>query len=114
MGKRVVPRDAKMQSKKRNHFLKILVIQKLIISACPVHRSHSFIKWMQKAGVFTDVAKNEKQDFAFRRLVEETTDELKVSIEPGAVECLAAKLAVIRDWGRKSKLSVFLVMGATR
>ena len=65
---------------------------KMVLSACPVHRSNGFIKWLQQNSTFVDVAKNEKQDFAFRRLIEETVQEFKVSITPGAVECLAAKI----------------------
>jgi DNA polymerase-3 subunit delta len=66
---------------------------KIVLSACPVHRSNGFIKWLQQNSTFVDVAKNEKQDLAFRRLIEETVQEFKVSITPGAVECLAAKIA---------------------
>ncbi|MDG1173532.1 MAG: DNA polymerase III subunit delta [Opitutales bacterium] len=73
-------------------FLENLGESIVILSACPVHRSHGFIKWMQQASTFVDVAKNEKQDFAFRRLIEETAKEIKTSIDTGAIECLAAKI----------------------
>ncbi len=65
---------------------------KILISAYPVHRGHGFIKWAQQASIFEDVAKNEKEDVAFRRLVEETANSLGVSMESGAIECLAGKI----------------------
>ena len=92
MGKTGTSQGCKNALEEAKSFLENLGDSKVIFSACPVHRSHAFIKWMQKAGVFSDVAKNEKQDFVFRRLVEETANELNVSLELEAVECLAAKI----------------------
>lgn len=65
---------------------------KIIISACPVHRNHSFVKWLQKNSTYEDVAKQEKEDVAFRRLVEDTAKECGVSFARGAVDYLAAKI----------------------
>ena len=59
---------------------------KIIISACPVHRNHSFVKWLQKNSTYEDVAKQEKEDVAFRRLVEDTAKECGVSFARGAVD----------------------------
>ena len=73
-------------------FAESLVGSKIIISACPVHRNHSFVKWLQKNAAYEDVAKQEKEDVAFRRLVEDTAKECGVSFAPGAVEYLAAKI----------------------
>jgi len=110
MGKTGAAQGCKNALEEAKLFLENLGDSKVILSACPVHRSSGFIKWMQKIGVFTDVAKNEKQDLAFRRLVEETADKLKVSIEPGAVECLAAKIGSHPRLGVEEikKLSCFL------
>ena len=65
---------------------------KIIISACPVHRNHSFVKWLQKNSTYEDVARQEKEDVAFRRLVEDTAKECGVSFARGAVDYLAAKI----------------------
>ena len=46
-------------------------------------------KWLQKNADFHDLAKNEKEDVAFRRLVEETASELEVKFATGALEYLA-------------------------
>ena len=73
-------------------FLEKLGDTKFIFSACPVHRSHSFLKWLQKNSLFEDLAKNEKEDAAFRRLVQEVAKELKVNFGPGALEYLAGKI----------------------
>ncbi|MEC7401880.1 MAG: hypothetical protein VX821_07775, partial [Verrucomicrobiota bacterium] len=73
-------------------FLENLGETKLILSVCPVHRNHSFVKWLQKNSQYEDLAKNEKEDFSFRRLVQETAEELGVSFEPGALEYLAEKI----------------------
>ena len=73
-------------------FLQNLEGSKVIISACPVHRNHSFVKWLQKNSSYEDVAKQEKEDVAFRRLVEETAQEFGVSFAPGALEYLAGKI----------------------
>ena len=73
-------------------FLENLGESKLILSACPVHRNHSFVKWLQKNSTYEDVAKNEKEDVAFRRLVEETAKECGVRFGSGALEYLAGKI----------------------
>ena len=64
----------------------------VIFSACPVHRNHAFVKWLQKNAKYEDVSKNEKSDFAFRRIVEETSKECGITYASGAVEMLAAKI----------------------
>ncbi len=73
-------------------FLENLGDGKFVLSACPVHRAHSFVKWLQKHSVYEDVSKNEKEDLAFRRLVEETARDLGVRFSPGALEYLAGKI----------------------
>ena len=73
-------------------FLQNLEGSKVIISACPVHRNHTFVKWLQKNSSYEDVAKQEKEDVAFRRLVEESAKEFGVSFAPGALEYLAGKI----------------------
>ena len=57
-----------------------------------MHRGHSFIKWLQKNAHYEDVAKIEKEDVAFRRLVEETAHACGVSFAHGALEFLAGKI----------------------
>ena len=42
-------------------FLERLGETKVIISACPVHRGHSFVKWLQKNSNYQDVAKMKKK-----------------------------------------------------
>lgn len=64
----------------------------VILSACPVHRGHSFVKWLQKNATYEDVAKQEKEDVAFRRLVEETAQSCDVNFAPGSLEFLAGKI----------------------
>ena len=64
----------------------------LVLSACPVHRNHSFVKWLQKKSSYEDVGKNEKEDVTFRKLVEETASDLEIKFAPGALEYLAAKI----------------------
>ncbi len=81
-------------------FLTNLGETKLIFSACPVHRSHGFVKWLQKNSVYEDVAKNEKEDVAFRRLVQETAQDFGVRFSNGALEYLAGKI------GAHSRLGV--------
>ena len=73
-------------------FLEDLGEAKLIISACPVHRNHQFIKWLQKSSTYEDVAKQEKEDVSFRRIVEETAQECGITFENGAIEFLAGKI----------------------
>ena len=73
-------------------FLGNLGETRLILSACPVHRSHAFVKWLQKNSVYEDVAKNEKEDVAFRRIVEETAQSFGVRFAHGALEYLAGKI----------------------
>ena len=73
-------------------FLEKLGESKLIISASPVHRNHQFIKWLQKNSKYEDVAKQEKEEVSFRRLVEETARECNVNFAPGAIEYLAGKI----------------------
>ena len=60
-------------------FLEDLGEAKLIISASPVHRNHQFIKWLQKSSAYEDVAKQEKEDVSFRRIVEETAQECGIT-----------------------------------
>ena len=81
-------------------FLENLGETKLIFSACPVHRSHAFVKWLQKNAIYEDVAKNEKEDIAFRRLVQDTAKEFGVRFSNGALEYLAGKI------GAHSRLGV--------
>ena len=73
-------------------FLEKLGESKVILSACPVHRGHGFVKWLQKNSDFHDLSKNEKEDITFRRLVKETASELGVKFGPGAQEYLAGKI----------------------
>ena len=73
-------------------FLENLGEAKLIISASPVHRNHQFIKWLQKASAYEDVAKQEKEDVSFRRIVAETAQECGITFENGAIEFLAGKI----------------------
>ena len=73
-------------------FLERLGETKVIISACPVHRGHSFVKWLQKNSNYQDVAKNEKEDVAFNRLAQETAESCGVSFANGAIEFLAGKI----------------------
>ena len=77
---------------KAKRFLENPGESKIILSACPVHRGHGFVKWLQKNSTFHDLAKSEKEDLAFRRLVEETASELGVRYGPGALEYLAGKI----------------------
>ena len=78
-------------------FLEKLEDSRVILSACPIHRGHGFVKWLQKNADFHDLAKNEKEDIAFRRLVEETASELEVKFAPGALEYLAGKIEPTPD-----------------
>ena len=64
----------------------------VILSACPVHRNHSFVKWLQKSSRYEDVSKGEKGDAAFRRTVSDAAKEYGVSYAQGAVDMLAAKI----------------------
>jgi DNA polymerase-3 subunit delta len=91
-------------------FLEGLGESKVILSACPVHRNHSFVKWLQKNSIYEDVAKNEKEDIAFRRLVEDTANELGTSFGPGALEYLAGKIGAHPRMGVEEtrKLASFL------
>ena len=65
----------------------------VVFSACPVHRNHAFVKWLQKNAKYEDVSKSEKGDLAFRRIVEETSRECGVAYAAGAVDMLAAKIS---------------------
>lgn len=91
-------------------FLEKLGDSKVILSACPVHRGHGFVKWLQKNSDFHDLAKNEKEDIAFRRLVEETAYEFGVKFGPGALEYLAGKIGAHPRLGVEEthKLASFL------
>ena len=51
---------------------------------------------------FHDLAKNEKEDIAFRRLVEETASELGVKFGSGALEYLAGKIGSPKAWSRRN------------
>jgi DNA polymerase-3 subunit delta len=73
-------------------FLEKLSQAKLILSACPVHRNHQFIKWLQNNSKYEDIAKEEKGEASFRRIVEETARECSVDFAPGALEFLAGKI----------------------
>lgn len=73
-------------------FLENLGESKLILSACPVHRSHAFIKWLKAKSTLEDVAKQEKEDVSFRRLAQETAQACGVDFASGAVEFLAGKI----------------------
>jgi DNA polymerase III subunit delta len=77
---------------KAKPFLKNLGESKLILSACPVHRSHVFIKWLKSNSTLEDVAKQEKEDASFRRLAEATATECGVTFASGSVEFLAGKI----------------------
>jgi DNA polymerase-3 subunit delta len=91
-------------------FLENLGDSKVIISACPVHRNHSFVKWLQKNSTYEDVAKSEKEDVAFRRLVEDTASEMGISFSQGALEYLAGKIGAHPRMGVEEtrKLASFL------
>ena len=91
-------------------FLEKLEDSRVILSACPIHRGHGFVKWLQKNAEFHDLAKNEKEDIAFRRLVEETASELEVKFAPGALEYLAGKIGAHPRLGVEEtrKLASFL------
>lgn len=73
-------------------FLESMGDSKLILSACPIHRNHIFIKWLQKNSAYEDMAKQEKEDVSFRRLAEATAKECGVSFASGAVEFLSGKI----------------------
>ena len=91
-------------------FFQNLGDSKLIISACPVHRAHGFIKWLQKNSNYEDVAKNEKEDVAFRRLVEDAAQVFGVTFASGALEFLAGKIGAHPRLGveETKKLASFL------
>ncbi len=91
-------------------FLEKLEDSRVILSACPIHRGHGFVKWLQKNADFHDLAKNEKEDVAFRRLVEETASELEVKFAPGALDYLAGKIGAHPRLGVEEtrKLASFL------
>ena len=91
-------------------FLKNLGETKLIFSACPIHRNHSFVKWLQKNASYEDVTKNEKEDVTFRRVVQEAAEKSGVSFESGAIECLAGKIGAHPRLGAEEtvKLSTYL------
>ncbi|HAW96950.1 MAG TPA: DNA polymerase III subunit delta [Opitutae bacterium] len=65
---------------------------KLLLSACPVHRNHPFIKWLKQNSDYEDVAKQEKEEASFRRLVESAAHECGIRFSPGAVEFLSQKI----------------------
>ena len=98
-------KDALEKAKK---FLENPGDSKIILSACPVHRGHGFVKWLQKNSDFHDLAKGEKEDVAFRRLVEETASSLGVKFGPGALEYLAGKIGAHPASGGTNKLASFL------
>jgi len=110
MGKTGAAQGTKIALEESKVFLEGLKDSKVIISASPVHRSHSFIKWAQKKSQFHDLSKNEKEDIAFRRLVLETASSMGVSIDPGAIECLAGKIGYHPRLGAEEvrKLACFL------
>ena len=91
-------------------FLENLGESKLIISACPVHRNHTFIKWLKSNSTCEDVAKQEKEDVSFRRLIQETAGECGVDFAFGAVEFLAGKIGGHSRLGVEEtrKLSAYL------
>ena len=72
------PKDA-LESFKS--FLENLGETKLIFSACPIHRNHSFVKWLQKNASYEDVTKNEKKgDVTFRHVVQESSPRNRASV----------------------------------
>ena len=83
---------------------------KLILSACPIHRGNSFVKWLQKNSVYEDVSKKEKEELAFRRTVELTAENLGIRFGRGALEYLAAKIGPHTRLGveETKKLASFL------
>lgn len=85
-------KGAKDALESAKEFLEKLEDSRVILSACPIHRGHSFVKWLQKNSDFHDLAKSEKEDVTFRRLVEETASELEVKFGLGALEYLAGKI----------------------
>ena len=91
-------------------FLQDLGETVVILSACPVHRAHSFIKWLQKNAAYEDVAKQEKGDVAFRRIVQETAQSCGVSFANGALEFFAGKIGAHPRLGveETKKLAAFL------
>ena len=91
-------------------FLQDLGETVVILSACPVHRAHSFIKWLQKNAAYEDVAKQEKEDVAFRRIIQETAQSCGVSFANGALEFLAGKIGAHPRLGveETKKLASFL------
>ena len=91
-------------------FLGNLGESKLVLSACPVHRNHAFVKWLQKNSTYQDLTKEEKEDAAFRRLVHETAKEDGVHFGPGALEYLAGKIGAHPRMGVEEtrKLSSYL------
>ena len=93
-------------------FLENLGESKLILSACPVHRNHSFVKWLQKNSTYEDVAKNEKEDVAFRRLVEETAKECGVRFGSGALEYLTGKIGAHPRMGVEETRKLASYLGA--
>lgn len=93
-------------------FLGNLGESKLVLSACPVHRNHTFVKWLQKNSTYQDVAKQEKEDVAFRRLVDETAKEYGVSFGPGALEYLAGKIGAHPRMGVEETRKLASYIGA--
>jgi DNA polymerase-3 subunit delta len=66
-------------------FLQNLGDSKLLLSACPVHRGHAFVKWLQKHSDFQDLSKGVKEDRAFRRIVEDTAQGIGCIIRHGVL-----------------------------
>ena len=81
----------------KEHFSKLPEGVSLLLSATPVHRSHGFIKWLQKNTEFEDLKSKDSRgnpSFAsFRLVVRETAQACSVEITSEATELLCAKIA---------------------
>ena len=74
-------------------FLENLGESKLILSACPIHRNHAFIKWLKSNSTCEDRGQaGERRRVSFRRLVQETAVSCGIDFASGAVEFLAGKI----------------------
>ncbi len=97
---------------KAKGFLESLGDSRVLISACPVHRGHGFVKWLQKNSDLHDLAKGEKEDSAFRRLAEETASEMGVRFGSGALEYLAGKIGAHPRLGVEETRKLASYLGA--
>ena len=69
---------------------------------------HAFVKWLQKNAIYEDVAKNEKEDIAFRRCYD-TAKEFGVRFSNGALEYLAGKIGAHSRLGVEEPKSSLLI-----